>query len=217
MSTYSRDTSPNVPSFRQIDFELLEEKTGLTLSNKLRRDIRHILSLYEGDLVDGQNAPTKSVRREMEQIARHCEELESILRIQYESNRESQPIKQAAWKCSSPNSLYVNYNKEYVSPLPEDMDVAVFLMEWKRLATEAAEWEGLPGRSVEVARRRLVKTLHEVFLQAGGKGRQCYADNSKKGGYGGSFFVLVYALVQYTSTKLSSSQVGEFILEIIKT
>lgn len=216
MSTYSRDCMPSVPSFRCIDFESLEKSVKLSFSEELRRDIRLTLALYEGDLVEEQNVPTKDVRRKMEQIAKYCDELESILLIQHRSNRESLPIKQAAWKCSSPNSLYVRYNTEYVHPLPEDEDVALFLMEWKVQALEAIKWSGLPGRSTNVARRRLVKTLHEIFYQAGGKGRSCYQDYSKEEGYGGAFFVFVHTLVQYTSTELNPSQVGEIILEIVQ-
>ena len=109
----------------------------------------------------------------------------------------------------------MNYNKEYVLPLPEDSVVAEFLGEWRRKAIEASKWDGMPGRSSEIARLRLIKTLHGIYLMAGGKGRRCYPDSSADEGYKGVFYVFVQILVDYTSEKISPSQLGQFIINSI--
>lgn len=217
MSQYTRDIvigDASGDEFAGINFDELECRTKLNLSDGLRNEIRYRLSMYEFEIQSFENIPAQDVKRELNKVAAACDLLESMLRIRLEPGGgiNAEAVKQAVWTCSSPNSLHASGGVD-AKRLPGDLEVAEFLKHWKKNAVIAQKVKGKAGRPRNSALLLLLRSLHDLFVKAGGEGRGCTRSEYADDGYEGKFLVFSNILLEYSSVKIQRSQLAEFIIE----
>lgn len=182
---------PNVEELVEIDFDALAEKTNLQFNENVSLNIRYELAIYVSQVRVFESIPLSRVRdSRLKSVQKACAVLESFLELdEFVEEQEGvfDPILLYLWRTVVPKNKF-EFDGKYV---------ADYLAVCREKAKKEMEWRGRTGRPKNEALRSFLARLHNDYLYAGGKGRDC--NRAADGTLGGSFLAFAKELLDLTA------------------
>lgn len=182
---------PNVEELAEIDFDALAEKTNLQFNEEVSVNIRYELAIYVSQVRVYESTPLVREREaRLKGVLKACAVLESFLELDAfaeEPPDEFSAVELYLWRTVVPKNQFEFDGK----------DVADFLASCRQNAKDGIRLKIKSGRRKNLALRNCLERLHNDYLFAGGKGRDCHRGDD--GEVRGAFLIFAKELLDITA------------------